>query len=269
MYLSNARIWHSERDGSQRASGNFLMIFNDLKSSEPNALFALVRKVEMSQAGHFMVGKARVGGKDIALSGSYGSDGLPMDLSECPRPDLLVRVPDALAAEFWAGGGHNSAGSEAPAMRQWAQENLGLLTRSSPAVGRPLSDARFLKHFKGQFMQPEIENVHWYEVDTNRGIEFIRAEDVSGLNMKPGQVMDGESNSEVSILEDFVEGDTIYSVTLREGWGARMSASGYMDQTDWSVFDTKRQAQDYLIDSYGNEPELASHSELEYTPSFG
>jgi hypothetical protein len=31
------------------------------------------------------------------------------------------------------------------------------------------------------------------------------------------------------------------------GWGARLSASGHMDCTDWAVFDTAQEAADYLL----------------------
>jgi len=71
-----------------------------------------------------MMGTARVGGRSITLSGSYGGDGLP-----CNVPwDVYLRgepIPQELQQAFWTGGGHNSAGSEAPAMRKWALETFG------------------------------------------------------------------------------------------------------------------------------------------------
>ena len=92
--------------------------------------------VVLKQVGHFMMGIARDlpvshssydsengrNWKHLILSGTYGSDGLPCDyekLAPSARAKL-VRVPDYLTAAFWSGGGHNSAGSEALAMRDWA-----------------------------------------------------------------------------------------------------------------------------------------------------
>ncbi len=87
---------------------------------------ALVRKVAMHQCGHFMMGRARVFGSTLTLSGSYGGDGLTV---EVPREvfERAVPLPQELHDAWNAGGGHNSAGSEAFAMREWALAHLAEL----------------------------------------------------------------------------------------------------------------------------------------------
>jgi len=40
---------------------------------------------------------------------------------------------------------------------------------------------------------------------------------------------------------------------LIEGYGARLSAPGYLDCTEWAVFDTVAQAEQYLEEMYGDE----------------
>ena len=45
----------------------------------------------------------------------------------------------------------------------------------------------------------------------------------------------------------------IENIETIEGYGARLSASGYMDCTEWAVFDTREEAAQYLLDMYGNE----------------
>jgi hypothetical protein len=86
-------------------------------------LRAIVRYVRMRQLGHFMMGSARVGKTRLTLSGSYGSDGLPKTV-----PDEVYEagtpLPQSLYDAWNKGGGWNSAGAEAPAMRQWAKQNL-------------------------------------------------------------------------------------------------------------------------------------------------
>lgn len=92
-------------------------------------LFACVRKVGLKQLGHFMMGSFRIGGQSVTVSGPYGSDGLPLEydkLNDKAR-SLLVPVPEDLARQYWSGDGHNDVGGEAPAMRQWALDNLGKL----------------------------------------------------------------------------------------------------------------------------------------------
>lgn len=85
-------------------------------------LWALVRSVALHQCGNFMMGSATVFGTQISISGAYGADGLPRDYQDVPPAyrDRLVEVPEEIAAAYWAGGGHNSAGNEAPTLRSWA-----------------------------------------------------------------------------------------------------------------------------------------------------
>lgn len=48
-------------------------------------------------------------------------------------------------------------------------------------------------------------------------------------------------------------GAGVQEVSVRLGWGARLSAPGYMDHTEWSIFDTEQEALDYLRDELGSE----------------
>ena len=47
----------------------------------------------------------------------------------------------------------------------------------------------------------------------------------------------------------------IENVEHKHGWGARLSAPGYLDATEWAVFDTKQEAAQYLLEMYGNDDE--------------
>lgn len=39
----------------------------------------------------------------------------------------------------------------------------------------------------------------------------------------------------------------------KTGWGARLSAPGYLDSTEWSLFESEQEAQEYLMEVYGDE----------------
>ena len=82
------------------------------------------------------------------------------------------------------------------------------------------------------FMEPQI-TLHrgWLVVETMAdGIDYIEDEyNVHCDGMYPGYVG---------------------SVSYATGHGARLSASGYLDCTDWCVFDTEQQAIDYLAETY-------------------
>lgn len=89
---------------------------------------AIVRKVALQQFGHFMMGNARVKGKVLTISGSYGSDGLPMSVSMQVYNEAIP-LPKYLIEAWNKGGGWNSCGSEASEMRKWAIDNLDKLYR--------------------------------------------------------------------------------------------------------------------------------------------
>lgn len=91
--------------------------FSPVSNSYP--MRALVRYTRMRQMGHWMMGRVRIDGHSLTVSGSYGGDGLPTSV-----PDNLyalgVDVPAELVDAWNHGGGWNGAGSEAGAMRAWA-----------------------------------------------------------------------------------------------------------------------------------------------------
>ena len=126
MFIRSRRSY--DRDGAQKASGPFLMIFSlshiTRKGEDLRELRACIRHVRMHQCGHFMMGRAKIGPLSVTVSGTYGGDGLPRNPD--PHPGLwerLVPLPKELADKFWAGGGHNCAGSEGPDVHEWATQN--------------------------------------------------------------------------------------------------------------------------------------------------
>jgi hypothetical protein len=55
---------------------------------------------------------------------------------------------------------------------------------------------------------------------------------------------------------------TIYSATYRAGvWCAQLSAPGYMDQTDLSVFETRDEAETYLVETYDTDDDDSDDDE--------
>jgi len=103
-------------------------------SPPPSPLRALVRSVTLRQLGHFMMGTVRIGAERYSISGAYGGDGLGISVS----PEIYAQalpVPDELVAAWNHGGGHNDAGSEALAMRDWARANLPALLPSRARKG--------------------------------------------------------------------------------------------------------------------------------------
>jgi hypothetical protein len=88
------------------------------------------------------------------------------------------------------------------------------------------------------FMQQQVTTKRaWWEVDGTNGTEWFDQEDFTELEAR--QNYQGK----------------VWSSTPREGFGARLSAPGYLDCTEWSVFDTEQEAWDYLEEMYGDDDE--------------
>lgn len=94
------------------------------------------------------------------------------------------------------------------------------------------------------FMQRQItRKCSWYQVETSQGTEFVDADLV-------GKQEPADSDG----LVDYCEGIPV-SWELIQGYGARLSAPGYMDCTEWSVFDTQEEAEKYLDETYPEDEE--------------
>ena len=116
-----------------------------------------------------------------------------------------------------------------------------------------------------QFMKPQIEFGEWLEVDGACGIEAIPADLIGGLSWMKYDVdydtdcmeEDSDLRNVLDALEDFIESnvDDVTSIQLIEGYGARLSAPGYMDSTSWTVFKTREDAEEFLREEYDVEEE--------------
>ena len=45
-------------------------------------------------------------------------------------------------------------------------------------------------------------------------------------------------------LRDYCENHEYWSLKLITGWGARLSAPGYLDATEWTVYETREEAEE-------------------------
>jgi|TARA_R110000787_G_C13337150_1_gene437871 hypothetical protein len=96
-----------------------------------------------------------------------------------------------------------------------------------------------------EFMQKQVTTQNrWLEIDGDQGITFVQYDFVYGSqNQKT-------CSPKKADCQGFYDGDKIYSIEIIDGYGARLSAPGYMDCTEWTVFKTQEQAQNYLNETY-------------------
>ena len=116
------------------------------------------------------------------------------------------------------------------------------------------------------FMQRQVTvKRKWYEIETNAGTWFVDVDDVDGG--KFAEALSGGLELDTWALKTlepdylkYTEGSRLAGLSVREGYGARLSAPGYMDCTEWSVFDTEAEAEAHLDETYGDDDkeEIAS-----------
>lgn len=114
------------------------------------------------------------------------------------------------------------------------------------------------------FMVPEYTEGLWWEVETKYGGQIVPA-DLVGVpeEFKEGATVDCEAivfAELVSDLAEYIEGppEGVREITLKRGVGARLQAPGYMDCTDWSVFDTEEEAKEHIRDTYEVDPDTGN-----------
>ena len=124
MYIERT-VGYYEGGAQAVKSARFLLLLQIRdKALGPENTYAVVRKVALRQLGQFMMGRARLygRGKWESVSGAYGNDGLPMTVDSLPKD--AVPLPRVLYDAWNKGGGWNGAGTEAAAMRDWANKTF-------------------------------------------------------------------------------------------------------------------------------------------------
>ncbi len=86
------------------------------------------------------------------------------------------------------------------------------------------------------FMQPQITHEHFQIIETTK----------EGTIVTPEVCAEYPGNDDAAKAYDVEPSD----VSIVFGWGARLSAPGFMDCTEWVVFDTKKEAAEHLLEMF-------------------
>ncbi len=92
--------------------------------------------------------------------------------------------------------------------------------------------------------------IRWIEIDGNEGTTCIPFDDVFSTQNKK------TLNPSKEIVKDYYPGREIYTISVRDGYGSRLSMPGYMDCADWTVYDTEQEAIDGLNEMYPDDEEI-------------
>jgi len=132
------------------------------------------------------------------------------------------------------------------------------------------------------FMEPVIIAGEWLEVDTANGTTFVPWECVPAsvvqaikayedtLEADESRQLDAQDDlsatGRLDLLEYLEVGrpEDIYTVEPVSGYGARLSAPGYMDCTDWTVHESEGEARASLADMYDLCPTCLNELDSDY-----
>jgi hypothetical protein len=110
------------------------------------------------------------------------------------------------------------------------------------------------------FMQHQITGLeNWVKVETTQGTEYVPSGQLA-LFVRDSQTLTHPMSADerwatVTKLQPYVSGEPQEWENIK-GYGARLSAPGYLDCTEWTVFDTEEEAREYLDENYSDdEPE--------------
>lgn len=103
---------------------------------------------------------------------------------------------------------------------------------------------------------------NWIRVETTHGTEWVDSASLSlfvrDSDTKTHAMSGRERADTIKKIQPYTEG-TPMSWENFKGYGARLSAPGYLDCTEWTVFDTEEEAREYLAETYPEDSEDANH----------
>ncbi len=88
----------------------------------------------------------------------------------------------------------------------------------------------------------------WFEIDTLYGTWFVDTEDAPEMFQGAALINHPLNHARALKFTECADTSGILNISIREGYGARLSMPGYLDATDWAVFDTEAEAEEYIKD---------------------
>ena len=110
------------------------------------------------------------------------------------------------------------------------------------------------------FMRHQVKGLqNWLRVEKTHGTEFVSIADTS-LFVRNSETVthpksDEDRDATIEKIRTYTDGEPQSWENIK-GYGARLSAPGYLDCTEWTVFDTEDEAREHLEEMYpDDEPE--------------
>jgi len=128
----------------------------------------------------------------------------------------------------------------------WDRNQAAQEAPQTPIEGNAMPDTSRAR--RQSFMQAQVFKGDVLVVETDDGTSYIPGDDAKKLMIETRNSSPEEVNLAVEEFLGLDEG-SVSDVSIAKGkWLARSSAPGYMDATDYSMFDSEEEAWSYLID---------------------
>ena len=100
--------------------------------------------------------------------------------------------------------------------------------------------------FRKSFMNPEVIYDDWVEIESTLGTHYVAGERYEGQGDDAVRIF-----NQFAIYTPITTAGQVCSARNMQGYGARLSAPGYLDSTEWAVFSTAQEAIEHLLESFG------------------
>jgi len=105
------------------------------------------------------------------------------------------------------------------------------------------------------FMQKQVTgNENWLRVETSQGTDFLPGDLCIFVRNSDADMPESKREEYKKAIWEYTAGEPQEWENIK-GFGARLSAPGYLDCTEWAVFDTEDEAREYLEEMYGDDEE--------------
>jgi hypothetical protein len=105
------------------------------------------------------------------------------------------------------------------------------------------------------FMQRQITgNQNWLRVETRCGTDFLPGDLCLFVRNSDQDLPEAKREEYKKAIWQYTEDEPQEWENIK-GYGARLSAPGYLDCTEWTVFDSESEARAYLDEMYPEDEE--------------
>lgn len=104
---------------------------------------------------------------------------------------------------------------------------------------------KFVQAWDDKLLKPQVVQGDWWHV--------VPKEHEDEQTYVPADLFTEKQAVEYICGTSILGMEAAKEVNKVTGWGARLSAPGYLDSSEWELFETEEEARTYLMETYGDD----------------